>query len=257
MRLLFLLILVLPATADAQRWVEQFRDGPFTFRSEFAIQRDPLIRDLKQIKQELEAKLKLKIGNDPIEVLLFNTKRAYQAAVRKQVPNAVSRQALFVKSPEGSRVYAFRSRTFDTDVRHECTHALIHNAVQFIPLWLDEGIAEYFELKAGTRVRPARLNDMRQAIRWAPLKNGIGPSLQGLEGLDSIKQMGTLQYRNSWAWVHFLMNDPSQQFVARRVLINYLDEIQKGNPPGDFSTYLQRYVAQGDAKLVQHFRYFR
>lgn len=258
MRLLLLTILLfIGPRAEAQRWVEQFQDGAFTFRSEFAIRKEPLIRDLSQIKQELEQKLKLKIGKAPIEVLLFANQRRYLAAVRKQVPSAANRRALFVKTAEGSRVYAFKSRTlFDADIRHECTHALVHNSVNFIPLWLDEGLAEYFELKAGTRVRPARLNEVRNIIRFGPLSRGRH-SLPELESLNDIGQMRTQEYRDSWAWVHYLLNDPTQEYVARRVLVSYLSEIQKGNPPGPFSKYFERYIPHGDTRLVQHFRYFR
>jgi hypothetical protein len=103
-----------------------------------------LTQALAQIKQELEQKLKLKVGNDPINVHLFNSRRSYQAYMRQHVPRAINRQALFVKGPQGSSVYAYKNKDFDTDIRHECTHALIHNSVQFIPLWMDEGLAEYF-----------------------------------------------------------------------------------------------------------------
>lgn len=255
MRLLLLSILLLATPrAHGQRWLEQFTEGAFTFRSEVPIRREPLIRDLKQIHVELKNKLGLTIGKAPIEVLLFRNKRNYMDAVRKQVPNAVNRPALFVKTAEGSRVYAYYSPTVDIDVRHECTHALIHNAVQFIPLWLDEGLAEYFELKAGTRVRPARLNEVRQAIRIGRLLR-TRATLPELEAIDDISKMGSQEYRDSWAWVHYLLND--QEDIAPRVLKSYLGEIQKGNPPGAFSKYFARYISHGDARLVQHFRYFR
>jgi hypothetical protein len=257
MRFLFLSILIIaPAQASAQRWVDEFKQGPFVFKSEFAIRRGPLTQALAQIKQELEQKLKLKVGNDPINVHLFNSRRSYQAYMRQHVPRAINRQALFVKGPQGSSVYAYKNKDFDTDIRHECTHALIHNSVQFIPLWMDEGLAEYFELKAGTRIRPDRLNTVRNAVRWAPL-NRMRITLTRLEAMDDITDMGASEYRDSWAWIHFLMNDTRNNNAGRAALVAYLAEIQKGQPPGLFSTYLTRRLPQNETKLVQHFRTFR
>lgn len=258
MRWVVLPILIATSTQalGSPRWVEQFQQGPFVFRSEFAIKRGPLTRDLAQIKTELETKLGLKVGDDPIEVNLFSDSRSYRAFMQRNVPEAISRRALFVKTPTGSRVYAYKNASFDTDVRHECTHALIHNSVQFIPLWMDEGLAEYFELKAGTRVRPARLNDIRRAIQWSRL-TGSRSSLKRLESLNDIKQMGASEYRDSWAWIHFLLNDTKHKSAAQTALVGYLAEIQKGNPPGAFSHYLTRRLPGSETKLVQHFRYFR
>jgi hypothetical protein len=258
MRTLVVTILLLStAQAEAcQRWVEEFRQGPFHFHSEFPIQRGPIGRDLNQIKAELETTLQLEVGEDPINVYLFGTARAYQRAVAKKVPGGIVRQALFVKSDDGSSVYAYKNAAFDTDLRHECTHALIHNSVQFIPLWMDEGLAEYFELKNGSRVRPARLNEVRNAINWSRLTRSRN-ALKRLESLNSITQMGAGEYRDSWAWVHFLLHDQNNKNAGRTALIGYLAEIQKGTPPGAFSTYLAKRMHRSETKLVQHFRYFR
>jgi hypothetical protein len=43
-------------------------------------------------------------------------------------------------------VFAYRGEDFETDLRHECTHALLNAALPVVPLWLDEGLAEYFEV---------------------------------------------------------------------------------------------------------------
>ncbi len=161
-----------------------------------------------------------------------------------------------MKSDDGSSVYAYRNNAFDTDLRHECTHALVHNSVQFIPLWMDEGLAEYFELKAGTRVRPARLNEVKNAINWSRLTRSRN-KLRALERLNSMSEMGASEYRDSWAWIHFLLNDQNNNDAGKTALVDYLGEIQKGNPRGSFSDYLTKRLPSNETKLVQHFRYFR
>lgn len=255
MRSMVLLVLfTTPNPLDAsERWVEQFREGPFTFRSEFRIRQGRLTRDLAQLKRELESSLGLRIGNAPIRVSFFADRRRYVDYMKRHVPEGVHRKALFVKGPEASHVYAYRSSSFDTDVRHECTHALVHNALQFIPLWMDEGLAEYFESPAGARVRPSRLKEMRNTIRWSRLV-GFKGSLERLENIDDIGQMGSSEYRYSWAWIHYLLNDSKE---SREVLVRYLREIQNGNPPGAFSEFASDALPDTDSKLVRHFRYFR
>jgi hypothetical protein len=75
--------------------------------------------------------------------------------------------------------------------------------------------------------------------------------------MDDITDMGASEYRDSWAWIHFLMNDTRNNNAGRAALVAYLAEIQKGQPPGLFSTYLTRRLPQNETKLVQHFRTFR
>src|SRR5947209_8380306 len=43
-------------------------------------------------------------------------------------------------------VYTFNGDHIRQDLRHELTHALLHSVLKDVPLWLDEGLAEFFEL---------------------------------------------------------------------------------------------------------------
>ncbi|MEZ5949530.1 MAG: hypothetical protein R3C12_10005 [Planctomycetaceae bacterium] len=75
---------------------------------------------------------------------------------------------------------------------------MLHGALSFVPLWLDEGLAEYFELPVAPGVpREDYLGDLSQL-----LKNGWLPNLQRLEYLDASGEMQRLDYAESWAWVH-------------------------------------------------------
>lgn len=239
--------------AITRQWPFGFQQGPFRFYSDFALKAEPLMRDLKEIQYQLERQLGLKVGKRPIEVFFYQDYQSYRVAIARHVPPNVRRQALFVKGPQKSFVYAYKHRGFDTDVRHECTHALIHNSVQFIPLWMDEGLAEYFENKSGNaRQRPAALKTVRDAVFW---RQRI--SLEELERMDGPNEMGSRQYRNSWAWIHFLMNDPYNKRETRKILFDYLAEIRKGTPPGDFSAFLQRRLPDNRARMAYHFRTYR
>ena len=241
------------ADYKTREWAHEFQQGPFRFHSEFVIKTAPLMRDLGQIQKELKDSLRIEAGKRTIDVYFYQDWNGYRQATKAYIPKGLVRRALFVKGAKQSYVFAYRHRGFDTDVRHECTHALIHNAVDFIPLWMDEGLAEYFEKKAGNdRIRPPALGEVRRAMLWRQ-----SFALEDLERLDSISEMGYTQYRNSWAWIHFLMNDPGDQSAGRKVLSNYLAEIRKGKPPGAFSEFLRKSMTNDYVRMTQHFRTFR
>ena len=60
-----------------------------------------------------------------------------------------------------------------TDLRHELTHALLHGVLQDVPLWLDEGLAVYFELPpANEGVNPHHLEVL---CRWPSQPDLVRP----------------------------------------------------------------------------------
>jgi hypothetical protein len=132
-------------------------------------------------------------------------------------------------------------------VRHESTHALLHNALPYVPQWLDEGLAEYFEVPAAQRARKhPHLNE----LRW-PLVFGWRPDLEALEKKRELADMDGGDYRESWAWVHFMLHGPPE---ARETLLTYLDAIAANDPPGLFSEQLKLRVPDAEHRLVKHFK---
>ena len=67
------------------------------------------------------------------------------------------------------KVFAYKSKALPVDVRHEGTHGLLHAALPMVPLWLDEGLAEYFEV-------PGRQPSLRQSA------SEMGPGDVGSSG---------------------------------------------------------------------------
>src|SRR5437660_5823070 len=120
--------------------------------------------------------------------------------MRGRYPDLPRRRAFFVAQPRsagGSEellVYTFYGEHIQQDLRHELTHALLHSVLRDVPLWLDEGLAEYFELppdKGG--VNPQHLDHLRRTPK--PFQ----PNLARLEGLSQVQQMTPAEYREAWA----------------------------------------------------------
>jgi hypothetical protein len=142
-------------------------------------------------------------------------------------------------------VLAYRSRQFEIDVRHECTHALLHAALPDVPLWLDEGLAEYFELAASKR---ACDNPYLDNLRWS-VRLGKIPRLESLERKRDLSEMRRTEYRDAWAWVHFMLVGSKE---AHTELVDFLEDIRTGTPSGSFSERLERRLPEPHRHLAAH-----
>jgi hypothetical protein len=155
-------------------------------------------------------------------------------------------------------VFAYRSAEFDVDVRHEGTHALLHADLALVPLWLDEGLAEYFEVPYDRRTfdheHLAELKWQLSKINLAARIRPSFPSLERLEDLRDLNQMGATEYRQSWGWVHFMLHGSSE---AHDELTQFLADIRAQTPPGKLSERLRRRIPNLDQKFTEHLRQWK
>src|SRR3989442_444013 len=126
--------------------------------------------------------------------------------MRGRSPDLRKRRVFFVAQPrsvggaEDLLVYTYWGDRIQEDLRHELTHALLHSVLRDVPLWLDEGLAEYFEVPPERQGINAQHLDH---LRHNP--NGpFQPNLARLEALEQVKQMTPAEYREAWAWVHLM-----------------------------------------------------
>jgi hypothetical protein len=237
-----------PATSP---WAEERELGPYLVRSEFPLQDvHELVQDLGDLQQDLEEMLGLRCQPTAIQIHLFNSKRSYNNYLRIRVPEGVNRQALYVPGtePGAGRVYAYRQRDLDIDVRHETTHALLHTALPYVPIWIDEGLAEYFEMPVSLR---AKGHPHRKELRAAIQYQRWHPNLKGLEANKKLMDMGANDYRDSWGIVHFLLHGPLE---AREALSVYFDQIQSGAPPTPLSELLRERIPDLEQEIVNHLK---
>ena len=234
-------------------WSDTRSAGPFQLRSEFRLGDEngqSLLREMTRLEQEVTTLLNLTPGVTPIEVNLFRSRRSYQNYLRQRIPEGVSRPALYVKGVDMGRVYVYRRWGYEKDVRHECTHAVLHNALPYVALWLDEGLAEYFEVPTSRRASGnGHLGELKRAIFF-----GWRPNLARLEQLESLQDMDAGDYRESWAWAHFMLHGPTE---VRQVLADYLYDVAEGKPAGRLSERLQAKTGNYEDQLVAHLRHWK
>lgn len=238
-----------PSRTLGSDWAAEFAAGNFLFRSEFPLSDvQDLVDDIEQLQKDLEETLGLECSDREIQIHLFRTRYSYQRYLSVRVPQGAKRQAFYMPGTDAGRIYAYRHRGMETDVRHETTHALLRNALPYIPLWLDEGLAEYFEVPAAQRKQgEGHLADLRLAIRM----RGWTPDLTRLEAKRDFLEMRGREYRDSWGMIHFFLHGPAE---AQQAFLTYLQAIEDGEVPAPLSQTLQETLPDYEREIIRHLR---
>jgi hypothetical protein len=235
----------------AEPWVDTRQSGPFVCQAAFPLDDyEPLLEELQELQPELIRTLGIEPAREPLYIYLFSDERSHREYVEEHYPSVPYRPALFVKEGGLSGVYAYRRDSLDVDLRHECTHALLHAGLPMVPLWLDEGLAKYFEVPAEER---AFDHPYFGWLRW-DMRLGMIRTISDLEERHDLAEMGASEYRYSWAWVHFMLHGPEGAHVA---LVRYLDDVRRGAIAGQLSERLALAVPEPTDRMVQHFKYWQ
>jgi hypothetical protein len=206
----------------------------------------PFLQDLARLEADLTMLLVVPGPSEPIELYLFHDQAIYARYLHRYFPEVPYRRAMYVKGRGPGQVFAHYSPQFATDVRHEYTHALLHASLPTVPLWLDEGLASYFELPVEQRFAGSpHWNELRWNAR-----SGVFPNLEELEKKGDLSQMGRPEYRDAWGMVHFMLHGPPQ---AREELVAYLAVLRSASPPGPLSVRLYRRLPALQQLLAAHF----
>ena len=211
-----------PRTFTAERPdVHSVKTASFEIRSNFPIAKDsPIVQELQELGSNVSTTLKLPEQRDPVIVYLFSDEQSYRHYMHATWPNLPARRAYFVGTSRELAVYSYHSPFVEEDLRHEFTHGLLHASLNSVPLWLDEGLAEYFEVRGPSTGMPHTSHiQFLQSAR----AEGWTPSLYQLEQLSDFMKMTQRDYAESWGWVHFMLHSDEQ---ARQTLVNYVAELQ-------------------------------
>ncbi|MBI3866884.1 MAG: DUF1570 domain-containing protein [Planctomycetia bacterium] len=205
----------------------------------------PLIEDLKTLRGQVSDKLELPLGNKQVMVYLFSNETEYSQYLRAAFPGYPPRRAYFIQTPgKELAVYTWWGDRIQEDLRHEYTHGLLHAALESVPLWLDEGLAEYFEV-AGPAPGKVNVEHAQQLV--TSVQNGWRPDMDRLETLEKVNHMRREDYREAWAWVHFMLHSSPD---TRQVLLNYLHELRTNPKPGPLHPRLLAETPDADVRCV-------
>lgn len=228
------------------------RVAPFLFRSDRPLpEKHPALTTAASLRDRVAKELKIPPARGVILVYIFGEKGSFDQYLRKRYPQLPSRRAFFVaQGRQGGRdedlmVLTWWSDRLEQDLRHELTHALLHSALPDVPLWLDEGLAEYFELEDFPLVRKERLTQV-----LADFNKSDRPDMSRLEGLRDIQQMGREEYRESWAWAHWMLKGPPE---ARAALLTALVDLRSGRKIS-LVERIEKVLPNARQQMVAHMR---
>lgn len=205
-----------------------------------------LFQDLTSQRAELVEKLTLPTSDEPIHIYLFDSQERFGEFLAVNYPDFPLRRAIFVEADTKLNVYAQWSGRVAEDLRHEVAHGYLHAVIRNIPLWLDEGLAEYFEVPRG-------LNGLNKPhVRTMVTRLAAGgwrPDLRRLESLATAAEMSQLDYAECWAWVHLLLETAPQR---RELLRAYLQTLRRQGVVEPLSAQIARNIPNAERLLADH-----
>ncbi|MBL8851933.1 MAG: DUF1570 domain-containing protein [Planctomycetaceae bacterium] len=207
---------------------------------------DPRIVELAELRQEVRSRLELPEQRRPVTVYLFRDELRYTQYMETKYPNLPARRAFFIGTPGELAVYAYWGEQVREDLRHEYTHGLLHSSLQQVPLWLDEGLAEYFEVVPGAA---GRINQDHADGLAEMLLHGWKPDLRRLERLEDVSEMQRADYQEAWAWAHFLLHESD---ASRDLLLGYLEELRSPVSPPLFAERLTAEMPRAEDRLTAY-----
>ena len=230
---------------------KQIRIGQFMILTDADLNRDhPLFKSLEGLQEQICKELRLPAATNTVYIFLFADRQKYDQYMHAYFQSLPSRRAFFMARTDERRgdelvVYTYWGDRVQEDLRHELTHATLHSVLKDVPMWLDEGLAEYFEVPpdwqginyrhlAGLRTEPG--------VPWLP-------SLKRLEQFAQVKDMSPADYRESWAWVHFMLHHSPE---TKSALLAYLQQLRATTTPGSLEPQLMAMLPTLDSALRDH-----
>ena len=226
-----------------------FRVSQFVFNSDVPIDKNqPIFKELGVLPDQVYKDLRLAPSTTLVQVNLFETRDKFEAFMHAKWPNLPKRRAFFVGQPkrlgggDDLFVYTYWGDRVQQDLRHELTHALLHAVLKDVPIWLDEGLAEYYEMPTSWNgVNYQHLETLRQP--------GVKFGMERLEKLTEVEEMSPAEYREAWAWTHLMLKSTPQ---ARQVLLAFLQELRTNPKPAPLKPRLERAFVNLDEALSRH-----
>lgn len=209
--------------------------GQLVIHADFPLaEQHRIVRDLEALRADVSQTLDMPISDEPVHLYLFESPERYDAFVARQFPSFPARRAFFVSTDTTLAVFAAWQDRVAEDLRHETTHGYIHAVVPAIPLWLDEGIAEFFEVpRAEHGLHAGHVAHLSGRI----MEGTWRPDLARMEALVSAGELSQDHYAEAWCWVHWLLHSSP---TRREILQAYLADLRRDGKTAPLPTRLAR-----------------
>jgi tetratricopeptide (TPR) repeat protein len=208
-------------------------------------------------------------AGSPVIVLALKDKKAMQALLPEAylAKGSLDLAGLFLRAPDKNyilvRLDAQGAHPFAT-VYHEYTHFMMRNASEWIPLWMNEGLAEFYQ-NTDIQEKEVLLGEPNIDDILYLRQNRLLPLITLLK-VDQTspyyheEQKGSVFYAESWALIHYIEISDAQKGTNR--LQNYAELLMKKEDPvvaaqqafgdlGQLQNSLNRYISQGQFMMFK------
>jgi tetratricopeptide (TPR) repeat protein len=219
-----------------------------------------IARDMLRMRAAVGQITKLKVRSPlPTKVFIFANERAFagyrDAVLNRKTENVVG---VFAHGDAGNFIL-MRSDTDSVDrvVYHELTHYFVQNTTAGMPLWLNEGMAEFYSTfrTIDSSVHIGR--PIPEHVHWLrgqsliPLQELFTTTTSSRDYNEGSRQ--GVFYAQSWALLHYLMTDADR----RAKLITFLGQLSAGKSIDDaFTAAFSMKYAQLEQNLRSYVRKF-
>ncbi|MFQ5718153.1 MAG: tetratricopeptide repeat protein [Acidobacteriota bacterium] len=201
----------------------------------------------------------------PTTVIIFRDEASFRRYKSRPDGAVKDVDGLFVSHPLGNYIAlaAHPSRDPYPVIYHEYTHYLVGSLLDPLPLWLDEGLAEYYSTLRMTRGPVEVGRPPRAHLLWLsehpllPLADLLSISREDDDYNEGTRR-GTF-YAQSWALVHFLLRDQPARLdrvasLGRLLAAGRSQEdaltLSFGADVHGLNQALRAYVTAGDYRVV-------
>jgi len=225
----------------------QVQRGQLLIHSDFPLpETHRLINDLVAERDDIAQTLAVPVSDEPIHVYLFDNERQFRNYLQAEHPQLPWRRAFFLENDTQLSVLAFWGERVGEDLRHEVAHGYLHAVLPRPPLWLDEGLAEYFEVVRGHRgfntAHVVRLSAASQNMQWRPL-------LERLESITSPGEMKAIDYAEAWLWIHWMLHTTDDN---KQLLQAYLTTLREEGVVDAMAPQIAAASPRAEPRLLEH-----
>ncbi len=200
-----------------------YRTGPFVIHSHRPIrQKDTIVRELESLTRNVSTKIGASPtpnAQKPVDVYILADDQSFRHFLQYYHPELPPRRAYFIATAKTRSVYTYAGDHLMEDLRHEATHAIVNLTHPGLPLWLDEGLAEYFEHPDKSQTPDTHLQRF-----MADIESGTLPDLKQLESVTDVSKMSPRNYREAWAWARWGLDGPTP---VRQSFSHYLADFAR------------------------------
>ncbi|MGW8257840.1 MAG: DUF1570 domain-containing protein, partial [Thermoguttaceae bacterium] len=205
---------------------------------------DELVAERDYVNQLLV----LPFSDEPIHVYLFENEERFNAFMKIFYPDFPRRRSFFIETDTKLSVYARWGNRIGEDLRHEFAHGYIHSTTSNLPLWLDEGLAEYFEVPRSQE--GLNRNNLKLLVRRMEQEHWR-PDLRRLEQLDPTEDLSQKDYAESWAWAHFLLQTRPEY---AELLRSYISQTRRLGAATSLAKGVFASIGDPNAALLEHLK---